>query len=159
MVIKGILDEDFVNYKKCSMYIAFPYCTFKCDKENGCQLCQNMELTRSPNITIEAEELVKRYLDNPLTHSVVMCGLEPLDSFTDVVNFIHLLRHKYNCIDDIVIYTGYNKEEITEYISILKKYNNIIIKYGRFRPNQKSRYDEVLGVTLVSDNQYAEKIS
>ena len=73
MIIKGILDEDFVNYKKCSMYIAFPFCTFKCDKENGCQLCQNMELTHAPNISIPAEDLVKRYLDNPLTHSIVMC--------------------------------------------------------------------------------------
>lgn len=159
MIIKGIIDEDFVNYKKCSMYIAFPYCTFKCDKENGCQLCQNMALNKEPNIVIDTEELVKRYLDNPLTHSITMCGLEPLDSFNDVLDFVTLLREKYNCNDDIVIYTGYNKEEITTYINMLKTYNNIIIKYGRFRPNQKAHFDEVLGVELISDNQYAEKIS
>ena len=35
----------------------------------------------------------------------------------------------------------------------------IIIKYGRFIPNQQKHYDEILGVYLASDNQYAEKIS
>ena len=88
-----------------------------------------------------------------------MCGLEPLDSINDVIDFISLLRIKYNCHDDVVIYTGYNKEEIDTYINMLKTYDNIIIKYGRFRPNQTPHYDEVLGVNLVSDNQYAEKIS
>ena len=44
-------------------------------------------------------------------------------------------------------------------INILKQYPNIIIKFGRFKPNQKSHYDDVLGVNLISDNQYGEKIS
>ena len=44
MVIKGIIDEDFVNYKKPSMTIEFPYCSFKCDKECGQQVCQNSAL-------------------------------------------------------------------------------------------------------------------
>ena len=44
-------------------------------------------------------------------------------------------------------------------LTILKNYDNIIIKYGRYIPNQPSRYDSILGVTLASDNQYAERIS
>ena len=36
---------------------------------------------------------------------------------------------------------------------------NIIIKYGRFIPDSKSRYDNILGITLASDNQYAEEIN
>ena len=159
MKIKGLTDEDFVNYKKPSMFISFPYCTFKCDKENGCQLCQNMELTKAPTYDFDIETIIKHYLKNDITHAIVFGGLEPLDSFKDLEEFIKLLRIKYNCNDDIVIYTGYNKDEITKYISILKEYTNIIIKYGRFRPNKSHRFDEVLGVTLVSDNQYAEKIS
>ena len=35
---------------------------------------------------------------------------------------------------------------------------NIIIKFGRFIPNRPSRYDEVLGVELASDNQFAKRI-
>ena len=37
-------------------------------------------------------------------------------------------------------------------------FTNIIIKFGRYIPNQKPHYDEVLGVNLASDNQYAERI-
>ena len=33
MIIKQLIDEDFVNYKVPSMFIAFPRCTFKCEKE------------------------------------------------------------------------------------------------------------------------------
>ena len=29
MIVKGIIDEDFVNYKKPSMVIEFPYCDLK----------------------------------------------------------------------------------------------------------------------------------
>lgn len=159
MQIKGLTDEDFVNYKKPSMFISLPKCTFKCDIENGCQLCQNMELALSPTYTFDTETIVKHYLQNDITKAVVFGGLEPLDTFDDVIDFIKLLRIKYNCNDDIVIYTGYNKDEIIKYISILKEYTNIIIKYGRFRPNAKSRFDEILGITLISENQYAEKIS
>ena len=41
----------------------------------------------------------------------------------------------------------------------LKQYDNIIIKFGRFIPNQEKHYDEVLGVELASPNQYARRIS
>jgi hypothetical protein len=41
----------------------------------------------------------------------------------------------------------------------LKSFSNIIIKFGRFIPNQEPHYDEVLGVKLASDNQYARRIS
>jgi len=42
---------------------------------------------------------------------------------------------------------------------VIEEFDNIIVKFGRFRPNQKPHFDEVLGVNLASDNQYAEKIS
>lgn len=61
--------------------------------------------------------------------------------------------------DDIVIYTGYYKEEIKEYIDKLRVYPNIIIKFGRYIPNQEKHYEEELGIYLASDNQYAERIS
>ena len=61
--------------------------------------------------------------------------------------------------DDIVIYTGYNYDEIKEQINTLKYYKNIIIKFGRFIPNQPHHYDKILGIELSSPNQYAERIS
>ena len=52
MILKGLIDEDFINYKKPSMVLEFPYCTFKCDKECGRQVCQNSDLASAPNIEI-----------------------------------------------------------------------------------------------------------
>ena len=51
------------------------------------------------------------------------------------------------------------KEEIADKINILKRYDNIVVKFGRFLPGHKKHYDEVLGVELASPNQYAEVIS
>jgi hypothetical protein len=69
------------------------------------------------------------------------------------------MNFRYWSEDDIVIYTGYNKEEILDKIEWLKLYGPIIVKYGRFIPNQQPHHDEVLGIKLASDNQFAERIS
>lgn len=157
MLIKGIIDEDFINYKKPCMVIEFPYCSFKCDKECGKQVCQNGALANSPNINIERMDLIDKYLKNDITQSIVMQGLEPFDSWDDLITLIFLFRCYTN--DDIVIYTGYNESEICEQIERLRYFNNIIIKFGRYIPNQQAHYDDTLGVNLASNNQYAIKIS
>lgn len=156
MKIKGINFLDFVNYKKPSVFVAFPHCTFKCDRENGTQLCQNRGLDLQPNIDISMYELVNTILNAPVAEAIVIGGLEPFDSETDLFSLVDALRK--NTDKDIVIYTGYTEEELYRQISILKKYLNIIIKFGRFRPNQEPHFDEVLGVNLASNNQYAKKI-
>ena len=153
MKIKGLISEDLVNYKKPSMTIIFPYCTFKC----GEGYCQNSELAKAPIIEMNVNNLVDRYINNPITEAVVMQGLEPFDSWNDLKSFIHELREY--CNDDIVIYTGYDKNEIIEKINELSKYTNIIVKFGRYIPNQEKHFDDVLEVYLASNNQYAERIS
>ena len=157
MLIKFLMDEDFVNYKKCSMFIGFPYCTFKCDRENGVQLCHNSQLTQQQNIDYPIFKIVDRYINNPLTHAIVFGGLEPFDSFQDLFELIKMFREQTE--DDIVVYTGYYLEEIEEYINLLKQIPNIVIKVGRYIPNRPSKYDEILGVTLASDNQYGVLLS
>ena len=65
--IRGLVDEDFVNYKKPAMFIAFPYCTFKCDKECGYSVCQNSSLVENTNIINIGTPLAidfKDYLDS-----------------------------------------------------------------------------------------------
>lgn len=156
MKIIDIIDEDFVNYKKPCMTIMMPFCTFKCDKECGKQVCQNSDLASAPKIDIPTKKIIQRYLNNPISESVVFQGLEPMDSFYQVLNFIKKFREISS--DDIVIYTGYTKKEIQWYLTFFKDFDNIIIKYGRFIPDQKNHFDEVLGVNLASDNQYAERL-
>ena len=157
MLIKGLVDEDFINYRKPSMYIAFPNCSFKCDREAGCAICQNSALANEKEITISLIEIVSRYVKNPITKALVFGGLEPFDSMIDLFAIIIELRNYTN--DDIVIYTGYTEREIERYVNKLKQFPNIIIKFGRFVPNQEKHYDEVLGVELASPNQYARRIS
>ena len=92
MRIKGIETERFQDYKYPSMFVAFPYCSFKCEKECGLRVCQNSALATSPTIEISAEEIIKRYLNDPITRALVCGGLEPMDSFDDVVELIFTLR-------------------------------------------------------------------
>lgn len=79
----------------------------------------------------------------------------------ELVDFGSLLYIPRNFVarDDIVIYTGYTMDELSSYIPILQQYPNIIIKFGRYVPNSIPIYDDILGVTLASNNQYAVKIS
>lgn len=157
MKIKGIISEDFVNYKKPSMVIEFPYCSFKCDKECGQQVCQNSELVQSPTYDIPINKIVLHYLKNDITEAIIMQGLEPFDSKENLYQLIKFFR-KYTD-DDIVIYTGYTENELDLEIQFLKRvFKNIIVKFGRFIPDQPHHYDEILGVILTSPNQYAKKI-
>ena len=158
MIIKGIQEENFINYKKPSMFISFSSCTWKCEKECGRKVCQNGTLATTPNINIGVKTIVNKYINNPITKSIVIGGLEPMLQFSDVLELIKTFRNN-DCNDDIVIYTGYYKEEIADKIALLSEYKNVVIKYGRYIPNQEKHYDEVLGVYLASDNQHAEKIS
>lgn len=159
MRIKFLVDEDIVNYRKMSMFIGAIGCTWKCCKDAGlpCSICQNYPWSNYDIVTMPNHEIIERYINNPLTEAVVFGGLEPIDQFLELLDFVKEFRQVSG--DDIVIYTGYNKEEIKDKINILSLYPNITIKYGRYVPNSNTRYDEVLGVRLASDNQYAVKES
>lgn len=157
MILKQLMDEDFVNYSKPSMFIGFPSCTWKCEKECGKRVCQNGALATSASKNVSVKTIVNRYINNPITSAIVCGGLEPFDSWEDLQLLITHLRVVTQ--DDIVIYTGYKEEELQNNINWLQKYKNIIIKFGRFIPDQESHYDEILGVNLASQNQYARRIS
>ena len=149
--------EDFSNYKLPSMFIIFPMCDWKCDRECEKRVCQNGSLAKAPIKDVDVDVLIEKYLSNPISKAVVCGGLEPLDSWSDLLLFIEKFREKSQ--DDIVIYTGYYREEITDKVNVLKQHKNIIMKFGRFVPSQQKHYDGGLGVYLASDNQYAEVIS
>ena len=156
MKLKDVVDYDVCNYPIPSMFLIFPNCSFKCDKECGRPVCQNSALAKAPVKDIEISSLIERYLKNPLTHAVVCGGLEPFDSHDDLLAFIMVFR--CFCDDTIVIYTGYTEEEIQKDIDFLSKFDNIIVKFGRFIPDSLHKFDALLGVELASDNQYAKLI-
>lgn len=158
--LKGLVAEDFINYKKPSMFLITSKCDWKCCKECGIPVstCQNEGIAKNPTNTYTFKSIYDFYKRNDITQSVVIGGLEPFLQFEEIKGLISFFRNN-NCQDDIVIYTGYYKDEIQEEIDQLKEYKNIIIKFGRFIPNRQSRYDDILGITLVSNNQYAEVVS
>jgi hypothetical protein len=140
------------------MLVGFPSCNWKCEKECGKKgLCQNAALATSPSIETSAEKIVDLYMSNSLSHALVCGGLEPFDSWTDLYELVEKFRSKTD--DPVIIFTGYNKSEVSSFISDLKQFSNIIIKFGRFVPDQENHYDEILGISLASPNQYAERIS
>lgn len=160
MIIKAIETERFQDYKVPVMYIAFPNCTFKCEKECGKKMCQNSPLSSLPDIDVNCDSLIKKYLSNPITKAIVCGGLEPMDSFNTLESFVNILRNTFDCDDTVVIYTGYTEEECISqgWIDVLKNYANIVIKFGRYKPNQNPHYDDILGVNLASNNQYAKRL-
>lgn len=158
--LKGVVMEDFVNYAKPSLFLITCKCDWKCCHEANIPItvCQNEPVVRQPTKEFLISSIYKAYIDNEITKAVVIGGLEPILQFEEVLSLLDYFR-KQNCNDDFVIYTGYYKEEIEKEIEQLKKYPNVILKYGRYKPNSVSRFDDVLQITLVSDNQYAERIS
>lgn len=155
MKIKQLVDTDFTNYKKPSLFILFPTCSFKCDKEYGCKICQNSSLANQPTFDVSIESIYQFYETNPVTEAFVLGGLEPFDS-PELLEFIEYIRQRTD--DDIVIYTGYEESEIKRITEQLKQYKNIIIKFGRYVPRGSAYFNEILGVRLASKNQYAKVI-
>ena len=161
MRFKNIIEDDVVNYRKTSMFISVCFCDWKCCKEIGADicLCQNSPAYNSKIKEIDDERLVKRYLKSKTMEAVVLGGFEPLwdNSWNETLAFLKCFRSHTQ--DDIVIYTGYYQDEVADKIEQLKELGNVIVKFGRFRPNQKPHKDEVLGVMLANDEQHAERIA
>lgn len=160
MKVKAIIAEDFINYKYPSMFIISSVCNWKCCIEQGLDIsvCQNSSIIKQKTLDISPEIIYNMFVRNPITDAIVIGGLEPIDQIDEVIEVIDYFR-KNNDNSPFVIYTGYYPKEIQNSLNCLKNYNNIIVKFGRFIPNRQRRYDEVLGIELVSDNQYAEVIS
>lgn len=153
MKILGIIDEDFVNYKKPCMTVEFPYCDFKC----GQQVCQNSLLADADKIEINEKDIIKRYLQNDISQALCCQGLEPFDSWWDLIKLLKEFRKETD--DDIVIYTGYTEEEcLQKTATLIGLFDNVIVKFGRYIPNQEPHYDDELGVNLSSNNQYAKRL-
>lgn len=160
MVVKNIVDECFSDYHQPSMLICTCYCDWKCAREGGFALstCQNHPLHTLPNHDIPDEEIYRRFVKNPITKAVVVGGFEPMLQFDELEELISYFRSQSPDIP-FVIYTGYNKDELEYEIESLSVFPEVIVKFGRYIPGMEPHFDEVLGVDLASDNQYAEKIS
>lgn len=158
--LKGVIMEDFVNYKVPSMFLITSYCNWKCCKEANIDItvCQNQSLAKQDIKEFNYETLLKAYQKNNISQAIVVGGLEPFEQSDELIGLVKYFRDN-KCTDTFVIYTGYYPNEILSQIDKLKPLGNIIIKFGRYIPNHNPHYDNVLGIYLASDNQYGEMIS
>lgn len=159
MTVKAIIDEDFSNYRLPCLIVGTAKCDWKCCVEQHLpnRICQNNPIAKLPNRNISNAEILQNFLSNPITQAVVVAGLEPVLQKDEVLDLIQYFRQQGEMCD-FVIYTGYYEYEIEDFIEQLKPLKNIILKTGRFIPNQSPHYDEILGVDLASDNQKGVRI-
>lgn len=160
MKLRGIVAEDFCNYRMPSLFLASTKCDWKCCVEQGIDIsvCQNNPIASTPVIDIYDWQIYNVFISNPITKAVVIGGLEPLLQFDEIHNLIHTFR-EYGEQCDFVIYTGYYPYEILREIAALSQFQNIVMKFGRYIPDRPSVYDDVLGVNLASNNQFAVRLS
>lgn len=160
MRVKGIIEEDFANYKVPSMFINTCFCDFKCCTELDMDIgvCQNAPLAQSPIKEISDDVIYKHFESNPITKAVVVGGMEPMMQIDEIISLISQFRQNGDW-STFVVYTGYYPQEIENELALLRPLGNIVVKFGRFIPNKPSRHDDVLGINLSSDNQFAERIS
>lgn len=160
MRIKGLVEEDFVNYKKPSMFVSTAICDWKCCMDGGFDkgVCQNSDLAKMPEKEVDNKTIYNHYTSNPISKAIVLGGLEPMLQFEEVYSLIKYFRDN-GCNDPFVIYTGYNKNELHWELDQLRAFRNIIVKFGRYVPGQEKHFDSVLGVELASKNQFAEVVS
>lgn len=160
MRVRGIVEEDFSNYKDPSMFIISCFCDFKCCTESGMDIgvCQNAPLVKSKILDIPDEIIYNRFSNNPITKAVVIGGLEPFAQIDEVESLLRKFRQQGN-YSPFVIYTGYYPDEIKRQMELIGRHKNVVIKFGRYKPGEEAHFDKVLGVNLMSHNQYAVKIS
>lgn len=173
MKLKAIKPNDYTNYHDpegwSSLFVGMGVCDWKCciAANIPIETCQNSELAKAPVVEMDAETLIRTYIGE--SGSVVVGGLEP---FNDMASLKELAKAYSETVsylgentqfDKFVVYTGYKPDEIITLVEqiydIVKTKLTFIVKFGRFVPNQTPHFDDVLGVDLASDNQYAKEIT
>lgn len=156
MKLINLIEEDFVNYKRPGIFLGFPYCSGKCNPKDDLPICQNQHLHTAKLIDISVPEILHRFETNPISEALICGGLEPFDSFEDLILLCIAFRKKYKIRPyPIIIYTGYYPHEIKGKLWGLMNISDVIVKFGRYIPGDEPHLDPYLGVNLASNNQYA----
>ena len=148
--------EVFQDYKKSAVLFSMCYCDWKCCKEAGIDVCHNLPIAKQENVKLTFSDALS-IVNNSVTDAVLFGGLEPLLQSEEVTHLIRYFR-EHGVKKDIVVYTGYYIEEIDKDVLESLTQCHVILKCGRFIPNRPSKFDDVLGVTLASDNQYGVQL-
>lgn len=159
MLVTEITDNDTRFYKKPSLYVATAKCSFKCDRECGEPICSEYSKAGVRGIHYTPKQILNKYISSLHAEALVFGGMEPFDSAIDLYLCIKEFRAAYQNVP-IIIWSGYTPDELNElgFLTPLLQFPNIIIKFGRYVPDDKPHYDQLLGVRLASRNQRAYKL-
>lgn len=125
MRISGIIDESVVDGPGVRVVVFFQGCVHDCPN------CQNKD-THDPlgGEEISLEKVMERIKNNPHTDGVTLSGGEPLYQLSSCLDLVKEIK-KLNL--NIIVYTGYDFEEILEmgkkdkrYIELLKNIDCLI---------------------------------
>lgn len=152
-----IKTDNIIDYKKTSLLLVFPFCSGKCGEE-----CQNKHLMGTVPTKYKNIDIINLYTNLPSHGAVVFAGLEPWDSFLEMKQLVKDFISQYKTVD-IVIYTGYEYNEIKNQIqelvdcfntNVVNNDDNLIIKCGMYDVNKKEYWkSDILGVNLATTNQ------
>lgn len=148
--VRSLVDEDTGHYKETSFFIETSLAPLSLDE--GFNFSMKVARLLSWN-------LISHYMDNPLMTAIVFKGDEPFQQYEGIFHFIKLLREDRFCMDTVVIYSDLSRADIHEEVERLKIFPNIIVKFEPHIREYPPYFDNLLGATLSSDNQYALKIS
>lgn len=150
MKLKAVERADFRSYKKPAMRLVLP---------DYCYTDASGIKHFSKNADIDVFKLITSYVLDDVVKAVVFDGTEPFDSYEDIKYFIKKFREITD--DTIIIYSQYDECALEKQLEELSQYSNIIVKFGKMLcdSSRSMIYDDVLGVVLSSDNQYAKEIS
>ena len=89
--LKGVVMEDFINYRLPSMFLISSYCDWKCCREGGFSetVCQNNGIINMPTKEFMYSSLFKAYIVNNISKSIVIGGLEPFKQFDEIYGLIN----------------------------------------------------------------------
>jgi organic radical activating enzyme len=165
MLVRKIIRDDNVNYKRTALFVGIGDCDWKCCKEAGmnASMCQNSELAKVSAWKMTANECLDVVVHRKsFEQSVVIGGLEPFRDMNSLLELCRAVSSRCEFVDwDVVIYTGYYYNEIVEEVELIKESvgnHRLIIKFGRYDPALPPVKDSILGVELASSNQYAKII-
>lgn len=151
--------DDTTDYGKTSLLLVTPKCSGKCGEK-----CQNYYLIKNSSPKqYSVSDIVNLYNSLDTHEAVVFAGLEPFDTFDETKAIVKAFLENNKRID-IVIYTGYNYQDIADKVDQLVSNvhsvgKTIIIKFGPYDPQNypKSWHSDLLNIDLATSNQYVEK--
>lgn len=96
MKLKGVVMEDFVNYKKPSLFLITSQCDWKCCKELGIDIsiCQNEPMAKQETKDVSAESIYNAYINNDITKAIILADLSQCCNLKRCLMLLNILEIK-----------------------------------------------------------------